>query len=234
MKDSGGIEARTRGTIVHALLELVDFARPRPPSSEQVAHVVRRVGTRVGASERQEIAALIATALAAEPARRLAKGSRVRREHPFAFSLGSGEPLVTGVLDLIVEQADGSSLIVDYKSDRLAAGEDLELLVQRDYGLQRLLYALAAIEDGVQHVEVAYWFLERPQEWVVARFASNELGHLRGQLLERIEHMRSKGFAVTADPHRGICLTCPGRGGLCSWGETRTLGERSATLESDR
>jgi ATP-dependent helicase/nuclease subunit A len=230
----GGIDARARGTIVHALLEDIDLARPQPPSSEEVALVARRIGVRVDTGEREEIVELICAALAAEPARRLAKSGAARREHPFAFSLGSEEPLVTGVLDLIVQQADGSSLIVDYKSDRVGAEEDLEALVQRDYGLQRLLYALAAIEDGVDRVEVAHWFLERPEELVVARFASSERPHLRKRLLERIERVRSRGFAVTADPHRGICLTCPGRGGLCSWGETRTMSERSATLESDR
>jgi ATP-dependent helicase/nuclease subunit A len=235
-RDDGGIEPRTRGTIVHVLLESVDFARPQPPSAKDVGGVARQIGASVSADEREEIAGLIAGALDAEPARRLRIGRRARSEHPFAFSLGPAhpeEPLVTGVLDLIVEQPDGSSLIVDYKSDRLAGGEDLELLVQRDYGFQRLVYALAAIEDGAREVEVAHWFLERPEEWVAARFVSGEQHRLREQLLARVARERAKGFAVTEAPHRGICLTCPGRGGLCSWGETRTMSERFATLESD-
>jgi ATP-dependent helicase/nuclease subunit A len=235
-RDDGGIEARTRGTIVHVLLESVDFARPQPPSVKDVEGVARQVGANVGAGEREEIAALIAGALTAEPARRLRTARRARSEHPFAFSLGPahpGEPLVTGVLDLIVEQPDGSSLIVDYKSDRLAGDEDLEQLVQRDYGFQRLLYALAAIEDGAHEVEVAHWFLERPEEWVAVRFVTDEQHRLREQLLARVARARAKGFAVTGAPHRAICLTCPGRGGLCSWGEIRTMSERSATLESE-
>jgi ATP-dependent exoDNAse (exonuclease V) beta subunit len=238
-RDDGGIEARTRGTIVHVLLESVDFARPQPPSVKDVEGVARQIGASVGAGEREEIAALIAGALTAEPARRLRTARRARSEHPFAFSLEPahsahpGEPLVTGVLDLIVEQPDGSSLIVDYKSDRLAGDEDLEQLVQRNYGFQRLLYALAAIEDGAHEVEVAHWFLERPEEWVAARFAGDEQHRLREQLLARVARVRTKGFAVTGAPHRAICLTCPGRGGLCSWGETRTMSERSATLEFD-
>jgi hypothetical protein len=104
--------------------------------------------------------------------------------------------------------------------------------VARDYGFQRLLYALAAIEAGAPEVEVAHWFLERPQEWVSARFVAEEQPHLREQLLARIARARDRGFAVTDAPHRAICLTCPGRGGLCSWGETRTMSERSTTLES--
>jgi ATP-dependent helicase/nuclease subunit A len=232
--DDGGIQARARGTIAHALLERIDFARPRPPSAEQVGDVAQRLGLATGPAEREELAALIAAALTTEPARRLALARRPRAEHSFAFVLAPDEPIVTGVLDLIVEQRDGSSLVVDYKSDRLAGGEDLELLVDRDYSIQRLLYALAAIEDGVAEVEVAHWFLERPAEWVSARFTAGEQPRLREQALARMQAARERGFVVTQAPHRGICLTCPGRGGLCSWEETRTMSERSPTLDSSR
>jgi ATP-dependent helicase/nuclease subunit A len=241
-RDDGGIEARARGTIVHALLESIDFTRPQLPSPRDVGLVARRIGVGIGLAAREEIAALIAAALGAEPARRLQMPGRVHREHPFAFSLApthpdeppaTGVPLVTGVLDLIVEQPDGAGLIVDYKSDRLAGGEDLEALVRRDYGLQRLLYALAGIENGAHEVEVAHWFLERPGEWVTARFVSSERDHLRERLLELVVTLRARGFVVTDSPHRGLCLTCPARGGLCSWGETRTMSAQSPALEFD-
>jgi ATP-dependent helicase/nuclease subunit A len=230
--DDGGTQARRRGTIVHGLLESIDFAHPRRPSLQDVAESARQVGAVLSQGEREEIAVLIAAVLASEPARLLGEARKAHREYPFTFSLGGGEPLVTGVLDLLVEQPDGSVLIVDYKSDRLAGSEDLEMLVRRDYGFQRLLYALAAIEDGASHVQIVHWFLERPNEWVAASFDSRERKALRELLLERIALMRAKGFAVTETPHRGVCLTCPARGGLCSWGETRTMSERSTTLES--
>ena len=231
-EDDGGVRARARGTIVHVLLESVDFTHPTSPSGEDVERVARLVGASLSATERDEILALISTALAAPPARLLGGTRRAHREYPFSFALASNEPLVTGVLDLLAEQPDGSSLIVDYKSDRLSGEEDLERLVMRDYGFQRLLYALAAIEAGAPSVEVAHWFLEQPQKWVSARFTSEERLHLREQLSARIARVRAKGFAVTDIPHRKICLTCPGRGGLCSWGETHTMSERSTTLES--
>jgi ATP-dependent helicase/nuclease subunit A len=229
-----GIEARVRGTIVHGLLEAVDFAHPLSPSDQDVANVARAVGAELDAGERGEIAALVANALASEPAQLLASVRRPRREHPFAFSLGADEPLVSGVLDLIVEQPDGGNLIVDYKSDRLSDGEDLETLVRRDYGFQRLLYALAGIEGGAPRVTVVHWFLERPGEWVAANFEAHERDGLRERLLVRIAQAREKGFVVSDAPHRALCLTCPARGGLCSWGETRTMSERSTTLESGR
>jgi ATP-dependent exoDNAse (exonuclease V) beta subunit len=230
--EDGGIEARTRGTIVHILLESIDFARPKAPTERDVEAVARRIGARVAPAEREEIARLLSRALAAAPAQRLARGRRARREHPFVFALASAEPVVTGVLDLIVEEEDGAALIVDYKSDRLTESEptgleDLERLVERDYSIQRLLYALAAIEDGIERVEVAHWFLEQPGAWVSARFAASERSYLHEQLQSRIADARAEGFAVTKSPHRALCLTCPGRGSLCSWGEEQTMAEQS-------
>jgi hypothetical protein len=233
-EDDGTVEARVRGTVVHALLESVDFAHPRVPTVDEVERVARRLGVAVGVRAREEIAALTADALRSAPAGRLAVANHARTEHAFAFSLGPEQPLVTGVLDLIVREPDGTSLIVDYKSDRLQGGEDLERLVQHDYGLQRMIYALAAIEDGASEVEIAHWFLERPMEWVAARFGADEREELRAGLLARVSRVRAMGFAVTEQPHREICLTCPARGALCSWGETRTMGARLATLESSR
>lgn len=228
----GGLEARTRGVIVHMLLERTDFVRVQLPTPADVAAVASRLRVRVSRSEREAIAALVAGALDTPLARRIAQGRRARREHPFTFSLGTEQPLVTGVLDLLVHEPDGSALIVDYKSDRLAAGEDLEALVQREYGLQRLLYALAAIQAGAERVHVAHWFLERPDEPVFASFEEEKGPVLRTELMDRMARLRGKGFAVAEVPHRGICATCPGRGTLCSWGETHTSRELSTPLES--
>jgi hypothetical protein len=179
--------------------------------------------------------------LAAAPAARLARSRLARREHPFAFSLRRAglsapreEPLVTGFLDLLVVEPDGGILIVDYKTDRLSGEEDLERLVRRDYGLQRSIYALAAIEGGAREVEIAHWFLERPDEWACARFDAGQVERLRERLLADVASARARGFVVAEEPHRELCLTCPGRGGLCSWGETHTMRARSTTLAASR
>jgi len=228
--DGEHLDARLRGTIVHALLESVDFAHPRPPQEGDVQALARRLRARVPATARREIVQLLGRALDSAPAERLAELGSGRREHPFTFSLGPEQPLIGGVLDLYLERPGGGALIVDYKSDRLDGGEHLERVVQRDYALQRLVYALAALQAGAARVEVAHWFLERPEQWTSASFSAAEREGLREQLRVRLQAARESGFAVSADPHRELCLTCPGRGGLCSWGETRTMGARSTTL----
>ncbi len=63
-------------------------------------------------------------------------------------------------------------------------------------------------------MEVVHWFLERPHEPVAARYAASEREALErrlGELLERARE-RVQAFPVSPEPHRGLCLTCPGSG----------------------
>jgi ATP-dependent helicase/nuclease subunit A len=223
-----GLEARARGTLIHRLIETLDFTRSRPVSPEDVAASARELGMRVGEGERAEIAGLLVAASAVELAGRVAAAQTVRREHPFAFSPGPGLALITGVIDLLASEADGSRLILDYKSDRIGATVDLEALVEREYGVQRLLYALAVLRDGAASVEVVHWFLERPREWVSARYTLADREQLEALLAARLRRAEERPFTVSAHPHRGLCLTCPGRAGLCSWEESATLREDPA------
>jgi ATP-dependent helicase/nuclease subunit A len=224
----GTLDARARGTLVHALLERLDFRSPSAPSAEEVARNAVELGTPTSGKECEEVSRLISGALAAPGASRLAAAVRVRRESPFAFALhseGPGGQLVTGVIDLLADERDGGCLLVDYKSDRVARNEDLSVLVEREYGVQRLLYALAVLRDGAPKVEIVHWFLECPEDWVSARYAAADRSELEEHLAVRIQHARARMFAVSEHPHRGLCETCPGRSRLCSWSDAETLRE---------
>jgi ATP-dependent helicase/nuclease subunit A len=269
---SGSLRARSRGVLVHKLLESFDFAHPHPsnearPNSHEVAGVARELGIAVSPHEREELATLVQAAARTPLAERLRRAERVHHEHPFAFILtgperpvaaperrsvtgfeqsaagpeqsmagleqpmsGSERPeqLASGTVDLLAYEPGGDWLVVDYKSDRVSREEDLEQLVEREYGVQRLLYALAALHGGAPAVEVVHWFLERPGESVGARFRAEERDALLEQLHARAQRAHARGFAVSETPHRGLCLTCPGRARLCSWNEADTLRERPA------
>jgi ATP-dependent helicase/nuclease subunit A len=220
-----GLEARARGTLIHRLMETLDFARSRPVSPRDVAEAARELGMRVLEREPLEIAALIDAARSVELAGRVAAARGVRREHPFAFSPGPELPLITGVIDLLASEVGGGMLVIDYKSDRVGADVDLEALVEREYGAQRLLYALAVLRAGAEAVEIVHWFLERPREWVGARYWAAERDELERSLAARMRRAREAGYGVSRRPHRELCLTCPGRAGLCSWDERMTLRE---------
>ena len=166
-------------------MELADFADMRDTTAADVERAARELGLRANAREREELAALVSTARRAPPAARVAAAQAVRREHPFAFSLGAHEPLITRRDRPVATEADGARLVLDYKSDRVEPGVDLDELVERDYAVQRLLYALAVLREGATEVEIVHWFLER-EEWVGARYAAAERLVLEERLAERI------------------------------------------------
>ncbi len=219
--EQGAGAAAARGAIVHALLEQLDFADPRPPDAARIASAARAHGVDPVPADDAEIAQL-AGAIARSPlCARLAAARGIEREQAFAFTL-DGE-LLRGLIDVSGTEPDGTLLIVDYKTDRIEAAESLEARIERDYALQRLVYALAGLRSGAPRVEVAHCFLRAPENPVSATFSAAQLGLLEGELRERIAPLRAGRFSVTARPGYETCASCPGRARLCSYDETLTL-----------
>ena len=82
--------------------------------------------------------------------------------------LGVGGTVLRGSIDLLVERDGAPPLVVDYKTDRLDGADPAERAAH--YEIQRSIYALAVAEAlGAAEVEVAYVFLERPEEPVLDR-----------------------------------------------------------------
>jgi hypothetical protein len=61
---------------------------------------------------------------------------------------------------------------------------------------------------------------------VSERFEAADAARLEEELLGLAEGMLAGEYPVAAEPHRGLCETCPGRGALCSYAEELTLRER--------
>ena len=81
--------------------------------------------------------------------------------------LGIGGTVLRGSIDLLVEREGAPPLVIDYKTDRLGGADPAERAAH--YGVQRSIYALAVAEAlGAPEVEVAYVFLERPEEPAVS------------------------------------------------------------------
>ncbi len=222
---SDGLEARARGILVHRLLELHDHGAGAGPDAERVEEIAAELGLRPGEGEPAGLAELLRGALESPLGARIAAAGRRRVEQPFAFTLGPGTPLVTGVIDVLCEEPGGGLLVVDYKSDRLEPGADPGALVERDYAVQRLLYALAVLREGAPAVEVAHWFLERPGEPALARYTFAERPTLESELAARLAADWEDPFAVSPRPGPQLCSGCPGRGGMCSWSLEETTGE---------
>jgi ATP-dependent helicase/nuclease subunit A len=212
--EEGRLPATTRGEIVHALLEDLDFARPAPPRARDVDAAVQRAGAGPLTGEQRDDLAGYVGAFARSPlCTELAAARAVRREEPFTFRHGG--LLVTGVLDAAADTG-GRTLVVDYKTNALR-GRAPAAVVDDGYATQRLVYALAALRAGADEVEVAFCFLERSEDPVRAHFKADDEARLERELHARVAGITAGAFAPSASPDAELCAGCPGRGTLCSW-----------------
>jgi ATP-dependent exoDNAse (exonuclease V) beta subunit len=224
-----GPPALLRGTVVHELLERLDFAAPAAIAPAEVQALATAHGGALTGADAEEIVALVQRFAASALCARLAAAGDPRREAPFAFPLeipAAEPPLVTGVVDAMARTGD-LALIIDYKSDRVG-DVALEPLVERAYGTQRLIYALAALRAGAAAVEVVHCFLERPGEPITARFERSQTPALEHELAALVRGIRDERFEVSAAPNRELCVGCPGRGTLCTWDVEATLRDPAA------
>jgi ATP-dependent helicase/nuclease subunit A len=143
-------------------------------------------------------------------ARRLAEPEDVQRELAFAFELDG--VLVHGRFD-VFRLVGGRALVVDYKTNRLEEVTPSEA-VEGEYALQRLVYALAALRAGAEEVEVAYVFLERPDEPVTAVLGRADVARLEGELSAAIEMIHAGEFQPT--PSELACAGCPALDVVCA------------------
>ncbi len=162
------LDARGLGTLVHAVLEEVDFARPGDLSnagSSNVEELVRQLAEQhLSASERGEEESLavemIGRFLASPRAAALAQAKEIHRELEFLLAWPPGivaQPLgavtqppeaassdgryLQGFIDCLYRDAGGWRLL-DYKTSRVTA--DTLAVAAAPYEMQMLVYAAAA------------------------------------------------------------------------------------------
>ncbi len=211
VRETGGELAATElGDAVHRLLELVPLANPVTPPRAELDATVREWYPAATSTELDRIAALVDAYCRSDLATRLARLPGARPERPFAFEHDG--VLLHGRLDVLWRE-NGSALVVDYKSNALE-GATPSAIVDADYGLQRLVYALACLRDGADEVEVVYQFLEAPDDVVSAAFSAGDVAALETKLSEAIARIRAGDFRPT--PSEYVCAGCPALDVVCA------------------
>jgi RecB family exonuclease len=196
-----GLAATEIGDAVHRLLELVNLQEPLPPAD--LDSLVRGWYPSATDEEVERIGGFVRSYCESELARRVATLADARPERPFAFEHDG--VLLHGRLDVL--QLDGvRALVVDYKTNTLEEGTPEEI-VEHDYRLQRLVYALACFRAGAEEVEVVYHFLERPDAIVATVFRLEQIGELEAELSAAIERINAGEFRPSPDEF--ICAGCP-------------------------
>jgi ATP-dependent helicase/nuclease subunit A len=144
-----------------------------------------------------------------------AQAAQVRSEVPLL--LGIGGTVLRGSIDLLIEREGAPPLVVDYKTDRLNGSGPAEHAAR--YETQRSIYALAVAESlPASEVEVAYVFLEHPEDPVLTHLGPAEMATARDQLTTTISHISQGEFPVAPTEQRSwdLCRGCPALGRLCS------------------
>jgi len=222
-----GLAATEIGDSVHLLLEETDLRDPRPPERGALAEKVRARYPAATDEEVERIAGLVQAYCDSELARQLAGLEGAAPERPFAFEHDG--VLLHGRLDVL--HRDGArALVVDYKTNVLEDATPEEV-VERDYRLQRLVYALACFRAGAEQVEVVYQFLERPDPAVSTTFERSELAGLEAELSEAIGRIQAGDFRPT--PSEFICSGCPVLDVVCAGPRLRTFEPEPAASLAD-
>jgi ATP-dependent exoDNAse (exonuclease V) beta subunit len=207
------LDRLVRGSIAHLLLEQLDLDHPAVPDAAAVELAAQMSDAEVSAEDIADLQELVRAAIEGDVLARALAARRVRREEGFTFVLD--DVPFTGYVDLLAEEADGTALVVDYKTNPVE-GVDLEALTEADYGLQRRTYALAALRSGAPAVEVVHLYLERPTEPVGARFEARDAAAVEAQLRAGASGLLRGEFPVAEIPHLGLCSGCPARAQLCA------------------
>jgi ATP-dependent helicase/nuclease subunit A len=187
------MSATELGSRVHELLEELDLADPAPPDIED-----------------DRIRAFVSAYSESEIARRVASLVGVTKERPFTFEHDG--VLVHGFLD-VFHLEGGRALVLDYKTNLIGESTPAEI-VEEDYRLQRLVYALACFRAGAEEVEVVYHFLERADAPVSTTFTRDRLPELEQELSAAIAQIQAGEFRPT--PSEFACAGCPALGLVCA------------------
>jgi ATP-dependent helicase/nuclease subunit A len=212
---SGRDRAAARGVAMHSLLEWSAANGWREPPEELVRdHAVAGGLSGSGSTEALlvPLRGWLGSGLLAE---RVRGADAVRAEVPLLLSLGG--TVLRGSIDLLVDCEGSPPLVVDYKTDRLGGAEPADRAAH--YGTQRDIYALAVAEArGASEVEVAYVFLERPDEPVPTTLGPAEMDAGRARLEGVIERIAQGDFPPAEPDERnwGLCRGCPALGRTCA------------------
>ena len=191
-RGDGEMSATELGSAVHTLLERLDAGDPLPDI------------------ENDRIRGFVSAYRDSDVARRVASLAGATKERPFTFEHDG--VLVHGFLDVFHLQ-DGCAFVLDYKTNAIGESTPAEI-VEEDYHLQRLVYALACFRAGADEVEVVYHFLERPDAPVATTFTRNRIAELEHELSEAIGRIQAGEFRPT--PSEFACAGCPALDLVCA------------------
>ena len=197
------------GSAVHELLEGIDLAAPAVPAD------LAALLPDATEDELVRIEGFLASYCGSKLAARISALDGAQKEQSFSFEHDG--VVLHGFIDVLV--LGPHALVVDFKTNALE-GASPEEVTEEDYGIQRLVYALACFRAGAENVEVVYQFLEQPDAPVVTVFTSADVPQLEEELSAAIGRIRAGTFVPT--PSERACSDCPALDVVCAGTRLRT------------
>jgi ATP-dependent helicase/nuclease subunit A len=207
--ESGPWGAAAVGTLIHERLALQRWGDPAPAPGWAAAAALA-AGLPPSAAEGGRAERLVAQVLADSLAQRIAAG-RAAAERPFALLVDG--TLLTGFMDLVVQEPDGGTLVVDWKSHRLEGVEPGELMGA--YRLQQAIYGLAMLRAGAARAELRWTFLDALDAPQVRVVAGADAGALEDEVRAALAAVRDGPPTAAADRPQPFCDGCPGLRAFC-------------------
>jgi hypothetical protein len=192
------------------LLERIELSDPQPPPVEELREGVLARYPAATEEELGRITSFVRSYCSSEVGARIAGLEGATAERPFAFEHDG--VLLHGRLD-VYHQADGRALVLDYKTNALEEASPADV-VESEYRLQRLVYALACFRAGADEVEVVYHFLERPDAVVSTSYGRDDVPRLEAALSEAILRIQDGNFVPR--PSEFACAGCPALDVVCA------------------
>ena len=196
----GGLGALLRGSLVHELLERLDFERPAVASEAEVARA-RRVARRhreAGGDRRPARHGRALRRLGAVRAHRAGRNECARscRSPSRCRRRGRADAACSSTAWWTCTPSSPTGCSWSTTRATPSTGRDPVELTAESYSTQRLVYALAGLRSGAERVEVAHCFLEQPERLAVAVYEAGEADRLEEELLGLAR--RGRGRALRA------------------------------------
>ncbi|MCA9098390.1 MAG: PD-(D/E)XK nuclease family protein, partial [Planctomycetaceae bacterium] len=185
------ISAEELGTLVHTVLERLDYSRPE--TLPQVLETIWSSSRKRLSAEQQSLARrLIEPFLNTAAAQTIAVARRSFREIDFLLrgnllNPAVGELLISGTIDQLLETEDGRWIVADFKTGRRLADDPEKL--RSEYELQMGIYALA-VEQVLGHLPDEVWLIHLRQSDPVVKYRIDDA------LLARVRESSHKALSL--------------------------------------
>ena len=210
--DSEAHDPMRFGSALHSVLQLVG-ADGSLPEEHRIATIGRQF--ELDDSQLERLRRAVESVVGSETMSQAIAHQRVAREMPFALPIADRTGILSGSVDLFARSGD-EALVVDYKSGTSGTADELAAR----YELQAQCYALAALVDGCESVEVVF---VRPEvtgpdggvQEVRHSFARADETVLRGLVEARYRQIVSSPYEPLSERDESICGSCAAPIGLC-------------------